>query len=232
MKAFILFGAALLASCAQLKAERHLSTVQTSSELMRGINAFLPGNFSNAAQFAAADLGLKKPPAAGFPYAWLDSQSAHFFRIEAPLIGKNVFYLEWRSIGATGPISRQRIWSFRETGGELRMDFFTFKVPKPFEGAGGVRNKFQALRLEDLIGYGPACGLLVRASVQAGLLAKTTPAECSLVARSGRTMGIDAEVTFSRHAITYREAGILEDGSFAFKVPGGPPYRFIRYLNR
>jgi len=188
----------------------------------------LPGAYSNETQFAAAPARLKRPPAAGFPYEWVDQQFATFARVDAPGIGTDVYYLEWRATDKNGPISRQRIWSFRVANNAVRMDFFTFKDPKPFEGKASVAGAFNALSPTDLIGYGPDCGLFVSQSTAKTVMAKTTPESCSLTARSGRKMGIDAEVVLSREQVTYREAGILEDGSFAFKVPGGPAYFFVR----
>ncbi len=41
-------------------------------------------------------------------------------------------------------------------------------------------------------------------------------------------MALTAQVHLDNGALAYQEAGILEDGAFAFKVPGGPPYLFIR----
>jgi hypothetical protein len=195
------------------------------SENPRYISSLIEGSYDNAAQFAAADAALKRPPAAGFPYPWIDLQHARFVRIEARSIGCDVVYLEWRSGGPDGPISRQRIWSFRQDGNDIRMDFFTLRDPALFAGADATHPGFAGLTLDDLIGYGPACGLRV-APREDGFVASINPADCQLTARSGRRMGIEARVEVSPGRIRYEEAGILADGTYAFRVPGGLPYHF------
>ena len=41
-------------------------------------------------------------------------------------------------------------------------------------------------------------------------------------------MGIYAAIGLTAETITYSEAGILEDGDYAFLVPGGMAYAFRR----
>lgn len=187
------------------------------------------GAYDNAAQIAAADPSLLRPPAAGRPYAWIDLQHATFHRVEAPQIGPAVLYLEWRSGGPDGAISRQRIWSFRtDADGATVMDFFTIRSPEPFAGRGGEPSAFLSLSPTDLIGYGPACALQMRADPSGDFVAETTAERCRIVARSGRAMGIEARIAVRDGAIEYAEAGVLEGGDYAFKVPGAGAYAFRR----
>jgi hypothetical protein len=191
--------------------------------------ARIVGTYDNAAQVAAADPALLRPPAPGHPYDWIDLQHAHFHRVDAPAIGAAVLYLEWRAGGADGPISRQRIWSFRiAENGATVMDFFTFRAPEPFAGRGAVAGAFRALKPDDLIGYGPVCALAVTDNAAGGFVAETTIDRCKIVARSGRAMGIAARVVVRDAALDYAEAGVLDGGAYAFKVPGAGAYAFQR----
>jgi hypothetical protein len=196
---------------------------------LAALSGGLVGAWDTKAQYDAAPEALKRPPVAGDAYAWLDRQHAQFARIEAPAIGAHVIYLEWRAAGPQGAISRQRIWSFRtDAAGQVRMDFYTFKTPEPFAGKAAQAGAFAALKPEDLIGYGEACGLYVAPTSANTFDAKIDESQCQISARSGRKMGIDARVTLMTTGLLYNEAGILADGATAFKVPGGPPYEFRR----
>jgi hypothetical protein len=185
----------------------------------------LVGVYDNAAQMTAAPEDLRRPPAAGHPYDWIDLQHAAFFPVSAPALGEAVLYLEWRAGGPDGPISRQRIWAFRrDAAGAPVMDFFTIRAPERFAGRGAEPGAFAALSPDDLVGYGEACALRVALLEEGGFLAQIRPEACRITARSGRSMGIAADVRVRPGSIEYAEAGILEDGSYAFKVPGAGAY--------
>ncbi|MFW5816856.1 MAG: CpcT/CpeT family chromophore lyase, partial [Wenzhouxiangella sp.] len=187
----------------------------------------LAGSYDNRAQFEAAPEALKVPPSVDGD--WLDHQHAVFAPVEAPAIGDHVMYLEWRSGGPDGPVSRQRIWSFRrDEVGAVRMDFFAFVDGAPWVGQADQAGAFTQLTLEDLRGYGPDCALRFTPE-NGGWRGLISSEECSLVAASGRRMGIDALVEVeSDGAIRYRESGQLESGQYAFRVPPTRPYVFRR----
>jgi hypothetical protein len=190
--------------------------------------ALLAGSWDNRAQFDAAPASLKTPPSVEGD--WLDLQHAQFMRVAAPSIGEHVLYLEWRNGSADGAISRQRIWSFRrEQNGALRMDFFAFVDGKPFAGRGSEPGAFSALDAAQLRGYGSACALRFEPTGQGGWRGLISADECSLVAASGRRMGIDASIAVDADGtLAYRESGRLDDGRYAFRVPPSMPYRFRR----
>ena len=179
------------------------------------------GTFDNQAQFQAAPTDMKRPAAAGHPYDWIDLQSAQFTRVVAPRLGSDVLYLEWKSGGPSGPISRQRIWRFRtDAGGQRVMDFYSFKSAADYAGKATVPGAFANLSEDDLTGYGTGCALAVT-KTGAGTRA-VTPLDCSITAKqSGRKMQIVAEINWTRNAITYQERGVLASGAYAFLVPGG-----------
>ena len=212
--------ALVMAGCASLPPETTVAT--------RFARA-LEGTFDNRAQWDQAPDRLRRPPAAGHPYDWIDLQFASFYAVDAPTLGHTVIYVEWRAGGPDGPISRQRIWTLRNEGPELaRMDFYTFRDPAPYAGRGDDPAAFAALKAEDLIGYGADCGLFVTERREELLVATIHENTCTITSRSGRRMGIRASVILAGNSLTYSEAGILEDGSFAFLVPGGANYQFLR----
>jgi hypothetical protein len=192
------------------------------------IVASLAGTWDNAAQYAAAPQALKVPPSV--EGEWLDLQHAAFFAVEAPAIGPRVLYLEWRSGGPDGPISRQRIWSFRDDAdGTPRMDFFAFVDGAPWAGRGAEPGAFATLGRDALRGYDDRCALRFALSGARGFEGRIGADECTLTAASGRRMGIDAEVVLDADGtLSYREAGRLADGRYAFRVPPTRPYRFVR----
>jgi hypothetical protein len=190
--------------------------------------AALTGRWSNQRQYDAASAVLKvKPTVEG---DWLDHQHAVFAPVQAPALGSHVLYLEWRSGGPVGPISRQRIWSFRiDAEGVLRMDFHAFVDGAPWVGKAGEPGAFAALKPENLRSYSPECALRSAAQPGGGWRGEIGPEQCSLTAASGRRMGISAVVELTADgALLYREAGVLADGRFAFRVPPGQAYRFER----
>jgi CpeT/CpcT family (DUF1001) len=187
--------------------------------------ASLLGAWDTAAQFHAAPEPLKRPPSAGNAAPWLDRQHGTFARATVPALtpqGGQAIYLTWRAGGPTGPISRQRLWVFRPSDNGLVMDFYTFKDPGKLE----PNPDFTSLTAADVIGYGEACALPVVATRQ-GWRA-SIPQSCTITARSGRKMTLSATIEVSQSRLTYQEAGILEGGGIAFKVPGTARYEFDR----
>lgn len=186
----------------------------------------LVGSWSNQAQYDAAPPALKRPPAPGHPYDWLDLQYAEFYAVEAPELGEHVVYLEWRR--GDGEISRQRLWVFHEDAGGLisGMDFFTFRSAEPYAGRGEEAGVFIDISRDDLIGYPHGCTLQAFTRAAPGVQFEVSPDDCRITARSGREMGIFASISLAPGAIGYSEAGVLPDGSYAFLVPGGLAYDF------
>lgn len=183
----------------------------------------LEGAWSNQPQYDAAPDALKRDPAPGHPYDWLDLQYAEFFTVEAPQLGEAVVYLEWRAGAPDGPISRQRIWVFHDDaqGRPAGMDFYTFADPDPYAGRGAQAGAFTDLSLADMIGYPDGCTLRADLSAAEQVVFEADPNDCVITARSGRAMGIRARITLGPDRLAYSEAGVLGDGSYAFLVPGG-----------
>jgi hypothetical protein len=155
--------------------------------------------------------------------------AATFTRIDAPALGTHVLYLAWRSNGPDGPISRQRLGSFRHdpTDG-LRMAFHAFINGQPYAGRGGEPGALATVTKDALRGYGPACALRFELQPN-GFTDAISAQECTITAASGRYMGINARVTLTADGtLEYQESGRLDDGRFAFRVPPAEPCRFRR----
>ncbi|MEM8920127.1 MAG: CpcT/CpeT family chromophore lyase [Pseudomonadota bacterium] len=186
----------------------------------------IAGGYSNAAQYAAAPNAWKIEPAIGDAPPWLDQQFAVFEKLEAPAIGNDVIYLQWRKGAADGPISRQRIWSFyHDEDGQPRMDFFSFPRGSEPEDTKALTS----LTRQDLVGYGEKCALEVAVSGD-GFFAEIPPT-CQIKSQSGRDMRLTAEINLSGDTLTYHEAGVRPNGDIVFRVPGSAPrapYRFER----
>jgi hypothetical protein len=175
------------------------------------------GRYDTQRQFDAASADLKREPAAGQPYEWLDRQHAIFRWIDAPLMGERVMLLEWRRGGPDGPISRQRIWVFAQRDGAWIMDFYTLADSgTPLRSR--LTDDFRELNVEQLVGYGRECSLGMTRGAAA--VTFSIPPTCSIVARSGRRMLLSAQVRFEADRVLYREQGVLEGGAIAFLVPG------------
>jgi len=195
------------------------------ADTARGVADRLAGEWNNDAQYAAAPAAVRVAPSVGG--VWLDRQHARLVRVEAPAVGRDVLYLEWRSGSPDGPISRQRIWSLRDTPGGVRMDYFTIARPERFAGRGTEPGAFAALQPAELTGYGEACA--VRFSRAGGAWAgRVDPADCAITARSGRRMSLDVTIRLTPATLEYREKGRLEGGALAFDVPSWSAYDFRR----
>lgn len=193
--------------------------------------ALLTGRFSNAQQYESAPEDWRREPAPGNPYEWLDLQYATHTRVEAPELGEHVIYLEWRSGAEDGPISRQRLWVFRqdEEGALAGFDFFTLRDPEPLAGRAEEEGAFAALTEEDIVGYPDDCLVRARQSPGGAYHFAVAGQNCVITAQSGTEMRIHASVRASRTFFTYRESGITMDGEVVFQVPGAPqPYAFRR----
>jgi hypothetical protein len=211
-------GVLLLASCV------------TTTRQNNNPASMLIGAWDNSAQMAAAPEAMKRPAVAGDAYEWIDWQDAIFTPVIVPAVtmnGDTVIYLAWRNNGPFGPISRQRLWVFRTApDGKTIMDFYAFKSPRNYEDPVAAKDAFKAITLDDLIAYGPQCSLPVIPEPNGWRAA--IPSSCAITARSGRSMVLSAQIVLDGESLSYDEKGTLEGGALAFKVPGGPPYRFER----
>jgi hypothetical protein len=191
----------------------------------------LVGTWDTVRQYEAADPAIKRSASAGNAAPWLDRQHARFVPINAPGLaepGDIALFFAWRTGGPTGQISRERIWVFERGagGGFVRMNFHTLKAPAPANAFAAPTTAFGAFTPDDVISYADTCKLPFvptatgwRASI---------PADCAIIARSGRRMTLSASIVLDGTSLSYEEAGLLDNGAFAFKVPSAEPYRFER----
>jgi hypothetical protein len=186
----------------------------------------LEGAHSNDAQMRALDAAVQRMPTPGSP--WVDAQYARFVRFPMPSLGELVYYMEWRSSGPQGAITRQRIWAFRDLGSDRpKMRFYVANQPELWAAAASDPALLQQLAKAGLPEYPPGCEVVF--SRKPGGWDGVIPREaCVIVARqSQRTMRIDARVTLEGDGWKYDESGTLDDGKPSFVVPEGFRYEFV-----
>jgi hypothetical protein len=190
--------------------------------------ADLAGRFDNAAQVAALPAEVAREPKPGKP--WVDRQFARFVPFPAAELGEYVYYLEWRAGGPEGRISRQRVWAFlpaRE--GVTPMRFYTLERGEDWAAAEGDPVALAALSAAALLPYPDGCEVLFAVTGEGRFEGEIPGGACGIVARqSGRRMEILARISLGRESLQYDEAGLLEDGRAAFRVPEGYRYEFRR----
>lgn len=198
---------ALLLSC-----QTGMPKANTSQIISR-----LEGTYSNAAQYETADAALKITPGIGDKRPWIDRKHAVFKRVGNSALPGDIIALEWRDDNATGDISRQRLWAFRQANGTILMDFYSLKFPVDFSDMSALA----ALSVDDLISYGEKCALPLR------LLENeyhfSIPDTCRITSRSGRDMILSADIIIGKN-LSYREGGKLVSGDPIFEVPGAGMY--------
>ena len=190
--------------------------------------ADLAGRFDNADQVDALPAEVSREPRPGEP--WLDRQFARFVPFPAGQLGEHVYYLEWRAGGPEGRISRQRVWAFGPTReGVTPMRFYTLERGEDWAAAAGDLAALAALSATTLLPYPDGCEVLFATTGDGRFEGEIPPGACSIVARqSGRRMEIRARIALDGDRLEYDEAGILEDGRAAFRVPEGHRYEFLR----
>lgn len=180
--------------------------------------ALLEDVWSNSEQYAFAPDGV-------------ELQYAAFHRVDAPAIGPHVVYLEWRSGGPDGAISRQQLWAFREAadGALAGMDVYRLAEPGRHAGRGGETGAVAELTSGDLVAYPDGCTLTARVPAWTGHALETRRRACRITDEAGRRVGLQARVEIARHRVGYGETGIFDDGTEAFGSPGGgQAYEFRR----
>lgn len=180
--------------------------------------AALAGAYDNAAQYAAAPADLKHPPA-GPADEWIDRQSATITPVTAPTLGPYAVLVDWRGDGGA---ARQRLWAFRREAGEVRLDIYDLAPGRAPVGAGA------GLTGADLKGYGPACALHVRPRGPGAWDAQIAPDECRTTGADGQPIGLSIRITAMPTGLLYEEAGVRDDGAYAYRIPGAIPYEFRR----
>jgi hypothetical protein len=188
----------------------------------------LAGEFDNLAQSSSLPPEVLREPKPGQP--WVDLQFARFVPFPAADLGEHVYYLEWRAGGPEGRISRQRVWAFltaRE--GVTPMRFYTLERGEDWAAAAGDPAGLVSLAATTLLPYPEGCEVLFKTTGDGQFAGEIPAGACSIQARqSGRRMEIRARISLGADTLEYDEAGLLEDGRAAFRVPEGYRYEFRR----
>ncbi len=162
------------------------------------------GHYNTAAQVAK---GTGKP--------------RHVFitRVGMPKVGPATLYLEWHDPDPAGPVTSQRIWSFRDQGDYVEMRYYTLNdaanaalkgVRKTGDGNAAA---IAALTLGDLHGYPDNCHFILKIAGD-NLTGKNGTGSCVIYNRSEKT-NMKPEVLLS-----FRPDSYLEDGTFTYEASG------------
>ena len=188
----------------------------------------LSGTYSNAAQRSELpdEIATRYTPDA----PWLDTQYAIFAPVKVPAMGENTLYLQWHRDNEDGPIIRQRIWQFEQLDAQtVAMRFYALKkaAAKASLDAHKYPERVQDFAKHQLIVYPDNCVVVWR-RVDKSVVGEIAPG-CSITAyESGRSMTLHANIVVNDDGLTYRESGVLDEGSYAFLVPGYQAYEFKR----
>ena len=181
----------------------------------------LSGTFDNRRQFSQIPSKFKVTPSV--TGKWLDRQYATVMRVDNWELSPALF-VEWRTGGPDGPVSRQRIWVPYDADCNITMAFYGFRKLVSLDD-------LPARGSADLIAYPHEC--MVRWQRKGERWnGRLDPARCRIVAQSGRAMRLDVTIEADKQGFTYQEAGTLESGAKAFAVPPTRPYRFDRIVDR
>jgi hypothetical protein len=140
-------------------------------------------------------------------------------RVAMPNVGPHTLYMEWRNPDANGPVTSQRIWSFREAGDHVEMRYYTLnpsadRVLRGVHKAGdGDEAAIAALTVADLNGYPDNCHFILRI-VGGDLTGKNGTGDCVIFNRREKSnMRPDVLLNFQPDRF-------VEDGTFAYEVTG------------
>ena len=205
-----------------------LGAANASAGSVEELTAWLTGDFANQTQIETLEDGVLTSATPGQP--WVDPLFARFRAADVTGLDGAAIYLQWHNETVAGPVSRQRIWLFRETPSGLTMEFFMLK-PEAAERLAQAQPDVLNLSDDDLIGYPDECDLPFQK--QGLTYMGAIPETCKIVAQqSARTMFIGAWIEISADGLSYRESGLTPDGVEVFKVPGVGAYQFQRLEQR
>lgn len=187
--------------------------------------------YGSAAYWASVLAGRFSNAQPDVPTHELDLQYAAHTRVDAPALGEHVIYVEWRSGVSDGPVSRQRIWMFREgeEGWSTGFDVFKFRDPEAFAGRADDEGAFASLTEEALIGYPEACLVETRSPAHGGYYFTIASNDCIVTTEAGEEIRLRASLHGHHHFFTYREWTSTLEGRLVFQFPDAPyPYSFRR----
>lgn len=140
-----------------------------------------------------------------------------------------LLHLVWHGEQKAGEVVRERYWLIENTDAGARMAFFTLGEVDALSAAQRGKGVLSWLR-SDAAGvtrYPDTC-LLPISPADTGGWSLRIPQDCVITARSGRDMRLEAEITVAPEAFTYRERGVMADGTVVFAVPEDGVYHFRR----
>lgn len=198
-----------------------LAGCATTAERRRGelasLGSALAGSYDNRAQ-AEAELRA----GAGAPHAPL---ALLIVRVQAPLVGDDVFFVRESALDDPRRVFSQRVWVLGvDASGRIAHGVYRFAEPERWRGGGDEPELFRALLLRDLE---PAAGCDVRWSrAPQGFRGANDPATCRIAGEDGAPLGFEQELRLEAGGLALSERQIAAAGATA--AGAAAPYLFRR----
>jgi hypothetical protein len=201
----------LLAGCA--------TTAQQRREELAALGSALAGSYDNRAQ---AEAELRAGAAAAHaPLALLIA------RVQAPLVGDDVFFVRESALDDPRRVFSQRIWVLGvDESGRSAHGVYRFAEPERWRGGGDNPELFRALLPRDLE---PAAGCDVRWSrTPQGFRGANDPATCRIAGEGGATLGFEQILRLEAGDLALSERQIDAAGVTVPGAGAAAPYLFRR----
>lgn len=201
---------AVLGGCAGQEKRAQADLVQLS--------AWLPGYYDDQSQVRADQQAGRPAP---------ESLRLAVVPVEAPVVGRHVFYLQESTGGRRRHVTMQRLASFRATQKGLVESLWSFTDPTRWLGADVTPELFAAMQPGDVR---PMRGCnLTWTRVGGRFTASNNPRECRMVSRkTGNVHSIDMRIKLRANVLAIRAhaVGTREpmggDAYIRFRRNGGP----------
>lgn len=190
----------------------------TNSANMERFNRWFEGEFNNYEQYAQDKYDSVK-----HPHMHIHSI---FKKVDLPLFGKNVYYVEQYSDGDREKIYRQRIYSFTENIADtvIELEVFSFNDPKIYRHAHKNVEVLNGLSPEQVKKF-PGCEIFWKFDGEK-YTGKSKEGSCTFTSsRSGKLLTMHDDLVLTNDAIWILEKATDQDGNHVFGPQDGIHYK-------
>lgn len=140
-----------------------------------------------------------------------------FKKIELPIIGENVFYLEQYTENNPDNVGRQRLFNFTPDyeAGNIRMQIFTFKDGSIAKGLQNDPSKIANITLDAMTPMSRECDAIWNRSANE-FVGKISPDDCMIESRRGGNLYITGHFVLSKNSYWTYESERRADGTYRF----------------
>ena len=152
-----------------------------------------------------------------------------FKRVDLPVVGENVFYVQQYSDGDPKKIYRQRLYSFVANEEKEAIELVIYAPPDTAAVVDAHLDpaKLAGLTLDDLRSY-PGCEVYWQRQ-GTEFIGATEPDACRVVSqRSGRTLVISDDLKLTANEIWIQDRAVDDEGNYVYGHQGGVPHKLWR----